>query len=102
MDEGLKTMLFSLDEEIERKCFELREKRWERTMKRTFVLLCMLFIVVPVVSVFLGLSVRSFISWAAVFVAVIAAVLSPVILSYRSPDTFQPRQSPCEPNSLSL
>lgn len=79
MNENLNTLLDSLDEEIERKCFEMKEKQREKNMKRTFMLCCLLFIIVPVTLVFLGMSALTFITWAAIFMVVSAVVLSPVV-----------------------
>jgi len=79
-DDKLNMLLDSLDQEIEHKCFELRQKRSERAMERIFMVCCVLFIIVPVTLVILGLSVITFITWAAIFMAVGAVSLSPVIL----------------------
>ena len=80
MDKKLDTMLNSLDEEIERKCFELQNKRHEATMKRIFMICNMLFVIVPVTLVFLGMSILAFITWAAIFILASVVILAPVML----------------------
>lgn len=79
MNEKLNKMLNSLDDEIERKCFEMKEKQKEKVMKRIFIICCLLFIVIPVTLIFFGMSFITFITWAAIFVGVSATALSPVI-----------------------
>jgi len=80
MDKKLEAMLESLDIDIERKCFELQQKRHDVAMKRVFMVCCMLFIIVPATLVLFGLSIITSITWTTIFILVCAAVLLPVIL----------------------
>lgn len=48
MNEKMNALLASLDMEIDRKCFESKEKQHEKNMKRVFATCCLLFIIIPV------------------------------------------------------
>lgn len=46
-----------LNEEIEKKCFEIRKKRQEKVLKNIFILSCIVFVLVPVICTILEISI---------------------------------------------
>ena len=54
MDEKLAYILIALDDEIEKKCSELKENKKEQRNNLKFLSACSLFIVVPILMIFAG------------------------------------------------
>lgn len=79
MDKSCQLMLMCLDDELTRKCYELQSVKQERTLKRCFALLSTLFVIVPVLLVFYGVSFIAFVLPALIFLCVGAFLLSPVL-----------------------
>lgn len=61
MDKQADRLLSALDNEIEKKCYEIKQKRKEQMWTKLFVLLCIAFITIPAVLVFIGVSLAAFI-----------------------------------------
>ena len=81
MDKTLDNLLLILDEEIEKKCFEIKRKRAEQRLTRLFVLVCILFLTVPVLLVFVGVNLLSICVPIVFFLAIAMVALSPIILN---------------------
>lgn len=80
MDENVTRLLVNLDDELERKCFALKQKRQQATLQRLFVLVCTLMLVVPVALVFVGVNLVTICAPTIIFFAVGLLILSPVLL----------------------
>ena len=81
MDKTLDNLLLILDEEIEKKCFEIKRKRAEQRLTRLFVLTCILFLTVPVLLVFVGVNMLSICVPIVFFLAIAMVALFPIILN---------------------
>ncbi|MGE5631021.1 MAG: hypothetical protein ACM3TR_07995 [Caulobacteraceae bacterium] len=81
MDKKLDCLLLALDDEIEKKCCEIKRKRAEQRMTRLFVLVCSLFVTVPVLLVFAGINLFSLSVPVLLFLSISMFALSPIIFS---------------------
>jgi fatty acid desaturase len=81
MNKRLDYLLLTLDDEIEKKCFEIKKKKAEQRLTRFFVLACILFLAVPVLLVFAGVNLLSICVPIVLFLAFAIFALSPIILN---------------------
>ncbi|MCR4436551.1 MAG: hypothetical protein QHH06_12230 [Clostridiales bacterium] len=58
--QSTKDLLLALDDEIDQKCFELKEKKKAERLKKVFFYVCILVITLPFISIFTGFSLWSF------------------------------------------
>lgn len=74
-------LLNVLDDEIGQKCLELREKKKTSALKRVFYLGCAFAVILPVLSVFIGIPILMTIIPIFIFQAISLILLMPVILN---------------------
>jgi hypothetical protein len=77
-------ILSRLDSEIDRKCLEICRRRRDRALRAAFVVACCLFLLLPGLLVFLGVSLWSFCIPSVLFLSVGFCLLSPLIFSRKS------------------
>lgn len=80
MNEQTIRLLETLDDELERKCCELRLQRRERALQTLFYATCALFVVLPVFFILAGVNLVTLFVPAAIFFSVALVALLPVIL----------------------
>ena len=56
-DRKIADLLISLEDEIDRKCFKIKEKKREEVKGRLFIFACLLFLFLPFLMHYLGLSI---------------------------------------------
>lgn len=76
-------LLSLLNDEIEKKCFEIKHKRTEKTLKQFFITACALFVVIPILFIFAGVNLTLFIP-VIIFFAVSFGILTPLLLNNNS------------------
>lgn len=81
MDKKIDNLLLTLDEEIEKKCFEIKKEKAEQRLIKLFVFACSLFLIVPVLLVFAGVKLLSICVPVVLFLALAMLALSPIILN---------------------
>jgi Flp pilus assembly protein TadB len=81
MDDKLENLLIRLDSEIDRKCYELKEKKREQRNARLFALACGLFILIPILLMLAGVNILVIFFPVVIFFAFCMAVLSPIIIN---------------------
>lgn len=81
MDKKIDNLLLILDEEIEKKCFEIKRKRSEEMLTKLFILSCGLFITVPIALVFAGVNLLGAIVPILLFLVFSMFALTPIILN---------------------
>lgn len=81
MDKKLDNLLLTLDEEIEKKCFEIKKKKAEQRLTKLFIWACRLLIAVPIVLVFAGVNLLATCVPIVLFLAFSMLALSPIILN---------------------
>lgn len=81
MDENANQLLSALDDEIERKCFEIKQKKAAGILQRFFIIACVLFVAVPVLFVLMGINLWTLCIPAVLFFIACFAVLSPLLFS---------------------
>jgi hypothetical protein len=74
-------ILSRLDSEIDQKCLEIRRRRRDHALRAAFVVACCLFLLLPGLLVFLGVSLWSFFIPFVLFFSVGFCLLSPLIFS---------------------
>lgn len=89
MDNQVERLLAGLDDEMEVKCTEIRQKKAQAVLHRLFILLCGLLLVVPVVMVFLGLNLFTVFVPVILFFTIGFLLLSPVLLTNDREERFQ-------------
>lgn len=52
MDKNINKLLCVLDNEIDRKCFEIKQRKRNKILQSVFIITCVLFIIVPMMFVF--------------------------------------------------
>ena len=73
-------LLISLEDEIERKCFQIKEKKKEKMKRRIFFLACLLVCFLPFLLHNLGLSLLAICIPTLIFLAVSMISLLPIII----------------------
>ncbi len=81
MDNNINELLCKLDDEIDRKCFEIKQKNRNRLLQLVFVVACALFVLVPIILVFAGVSLWTFCIPAILFLMICFCILSPLVFS---------------------
>lgn len=81
MDKKLDNLLFILDDEIEKKCFEIKKKKSELLLTKLFILACGLFITVPIALVFAGVNLLTAFIPLLLFIVFSMFALSPMVFS---------------------
>lgn len=81
MDEKTKKLLTSLDDEIDRKCYQINKKKQEQKYQKLILLACILFVTIPFVLILLGINVLSFFIPAAIFFMISVVLISPAIFN---------------------
>lgn len=81
MDKKLDDLLIFLDDEIEKKCFEIKRKKSEQMLTKLFILACGLFITVPIALVFAGVNLLGAYVPILLFLSFSMVALFPIIFS---------------------
>lgn len=79
--QSTKDLLLALDDEIDRKCFELKESKKVTGLKKVFFYSCILMITLPLINIFIGFSITSFLIPIVVFQCLSLILLVPTILN---------------------
>lgn len=81
MDKESDKLLLILEVEIEKKCFEIKKRKAEQRLTKLFVSACSLFLIVPVLLVFVGVNLLSICVPVVLFLIFAVLILSPIILN---------------------
>jgi ABC-type polysaccharide/polyol phosphate export permease len=81
MDKNINGLLCKLDDEIDRKCFEIKQGNMNRMLQSAFIRACALFIIVPMLLVFAGISLWAFCIPAILFLTICFCFLLPFAFS---------------------
>ncbi|MBE6081159.1 hypothetical protein [Sporanaerobacter sp. PP17-6a] len=84
MDKNINKLLCVLDNEIDRKCFEIKQRKRNKILQSVFIITCVLFIIVPMMFVFFGISLWTFCVPAILFFTICFCLLSPIVFSNKS------------------
>ena len=79
MEHKEEKLLAALDAELTQTCFELRQERLARRLRRCFAALLALFVTVPVVCVLLGISLTAYALPVLIFLGLGTLLASPII-----------------------
>ncbi|MDR3598803.1 hypothetical protein [Clostridium sp.] len=79
--ESTDELLSILDDEIERKCFQLKQKQNEKRIKKVFFFSCLILPIIFIISVFTGFSITSFLVPLIIFEIIAFAFVAPLLLN---------------------
>ena len=80
MDKNLQNVLSNLEPEIDKKCFELKQKRRERRMQKIFILAVVLLLFIPSILIMLDVNIWTFIIGAIGLIALAILIMLPIAL----------------------
>ena len=80
MDKNLQNVLSNLEPEIDKKCFELKQKRKERRMQKVFILAIVLLLFIPSTLIMLDVNIWAFIIGAIGLMALAILIMLPIAL----------------------
>ena len=80
MDKNLRNVLSNLEPEIDKKCYELKQKRRERRMQKIFILAVVLLLFVPSTLIMLDVNIWAFIIGAISLMALAILIMLPIAL----------------------
>ena len=80
MDKNLQNVLSNLEPEIDKKCFELKQKRRERRMQKLFIFAIVLLLFIPSTLIMLDVNIWGFIVGAIGLIALAILIMLPIVL----------------------
>ena len=80
MNKNLQNVLSNLEPEIDKKCFELKQKRRERRMQKIFILAVVLLLFIPSTLIMLDVNIWAFIIGAIGLMALAILIMLPIAL----------------------
>lgn len=80
MDKNLEKLLCNLEPEIDRKCFEIKEKKREKMMQKAFILASILLLIIPSLLIILGINIFSMLLGIVSFIAITLIIMLPIAL----------------------
>lgn len=80
MDKNLQNVLSNLEPEIDKKCFELKQKTREKRMQKLFILAIVLLLFLPSTLIILNINVWGFIVGAIAVIALAILIMLPIAL----------------------
>lgn len=80
MDKNLQNVLSNLEPEIDKKCFELKQKRREKRMQKVFILAIVLLLFMPSALIMLNINIWAFIVGAIGMIALSILIMLPIAL----------------------
>lgn len=83
MDKNRDSLLYKLDDEIDKKCFEIKQRNRNRMLQSTFISVCVMFMIVPMMLVLIGVNLWAFCIPAIFFLIVGVCFLSPLVFNNR-------------------
>jgi uncharacterized membrane protein len=83
MDKNRDSLLCELDDEIDKKCFEIKQRNRNRMLQSTFISGCVMFMIVPMMLVLIGVNLWAFCIPAILFLIVGFCFLSPLVFNNR-------------------
>ena len=80
MDKNLQNVLSNLEPEIDKKCFELKQKTREKRMQKLFILAIILLLFMPSTLIILNINIWVFIVGAISVIALAILIMLPIAL----------------------
>ena len=80
MDKNLQIVLSNLEPEIDKKCFELKQKTREKRMQKLFILAIVLLLFMPSTLIMLNINIWIFIVGAISVIALAILIMLPIAL----------------------
>ena len=80
MDKNLQIVLSNLEPEIDKKCFELKQKTREKRMQKLFILAIVLLLFMPSTLIMLNINIWAFIVGAIGMIALSILIMLPIAL----------------------
>ncbi len=80
MDKDLQNLLCNLETDIDKKCFEIKQKRREKKLQRLFIIISILLLIIPSMLILLNINIWGIIFSAIVIISIIVIAMLPIAL----------------------
>ena len=80
MNKDLESLLNSLEPEVDRKCFELKQKQRERKLQKLFIITSIMLLVLPSILIIANINIWSFIIGAIAVTSTVVIIMLPIAL----------------------
>ncbi len=80
MNKNLEKLLCNLEPEINKKCFEIKEKKREKMMQRLFILASIQLLIIPSLLIIIGISILSMLIGIVSFTQITLVVMLPLAI----------------------
>ncbi len=80
MDKNLENLLSNLEPNIDKKCFELKQKRKEKRLQKLFIIASILLLIIPSTLILLNINIWGFIIGAIGIISVLTIAMLPIAL----------------------
>ena len=77
MDKNLEKLLCNLEPEINKKCFEIKEKKREKMIQKLFILVSILLLIIPSLLIIIGISIFSMLIGIGSFTLIALVIMLP-------------------------
>lgn len=81
MDKNLENLLSNLEPNIDKKCFELKQKRKEKRLQKLFIIASILLLIIPSTLILLNINIWGFIIGAIGIISVLTITMLPIALN---------------------
>lgn len=81
MDKNLENLLSNLEPNIDKKCFELKQKRKEKRLQKLFIIASILLLIIPSTLILLNINIGGFIIGAIGIISVLTIAMLPIALN---------------------
>lgn len=81
MDKNLENLLSNLEPNIDKKCFELKQKRKEKRLQKLFIIASILLLIIPSTLILLNINIWGFIIGAIGIISVLTIAMLPIALN---------------------
>lgn len=81
MDDKLNNLLVNVNDEVERKCHQIKERKKDEKNKKIFAIACLLLLTIPFLLILIGINIITILVPVVVFLVISMIVLSPIVLN---------------------
>lgn len=79
MNSNAENLLLALDDEIENKCIELKQKKLNRKLQLIFIWACVAFVIMPCLLIFVGINLFTLCFPVIILFAVALVLFTPIL-----------------------
>ena len=80
MDKNIEILLYNLEPEINKKCYEIQENKKEKILRKLFIITSILLLVIPSFLIILNINIWRLIIGVLCFISVSLIIMLPIVL----------------------